>query len=288
MTRLSFHDFHQLQNCISEIYSHLDIISLPAHIMSVISKVIPSSVSSYATVSQIDNKIIYNGKYSCRKWEDLGAFSRCMHEHPLTNFLHSEILGQHRFRDDIEKAVYKRYPVLKRCHYNTVARISDVLTIRQFRSLAVFNDFFRPNGVEYQLLVSLLPDQAGYTTITCNRDKIDFSEKERLILNLLLPHVIQAHQNAKSYEEAKNAFTLLERLSKTDMHCGLTNREEEVIYWVAQGKTNWEVATILNVAPGTVKIHLERIYQKLGVENRTSAAILVRGDKKQLSLRNNS
>lgn len=54
---------------------------------------------------------------------------------------------------------------------------------------------------------------------------------------------------------------------------GLTDRESEVLLWVSQGKTDAEVATILGASPKTVGKHLERIYQKLGVETRTAAAI---------------
>lgn len=52
----------------------------------------------------------------------------------------------------------------------------------------------------------------------------------------------------------------------------LTHRETEVLAWVAKGKTDAEVAAILDARPRTIGKHLERIYQKLGVENRTAAA----------------
>lgn len=55
---------------------------------------------------------------------------------------------------------------------------------------------------------------------------------------------------------------------------GLTPREAEVLFWVAQGKTNPEIGIITEVKLTTVKKHLESIYQKLGVENRTTAAAL--------------
>jgi DNA-binding CsgD family transcriptional regulator len=55
---------------------------------------------------------------------------------------------------------------------------------------------------------------------------------------------------------------------------GLTGRETEVLSWVAQGKTNEEIGSILGCHSRTVKKHLERIYIKLGVENRTAAAML--------------
>ncbi len=53
---------------------------------------------------------------------------------------------------------------------------------------------------------------------------------------------------------------------------GLTLRESEVLYWVAKGKTNRDIGDILGSSPATVKKHLERVYQKLGVETRTAAA----------------
>jgi CheY-like chemotaxis protein/DNA-binding CsgD family transcriptional regulator len=54
----------------------------------------------------------------------------------------------------------------------------------------------------------------------------------------------------------------------------LTLRESEVLYWVAKGKTNRDIGDILGSSPATVKKHLERVYQKLGVETRTAAAAM--------------
>ena len=54
----------------------------------------------------------------------------------------------------------------------------------------------------------------------------------------------------------------------------LTLREAEVLLWIARGKSNRDVAEILTLSPRTVNKHLEQIFNKLGVENRTSAAAL--------------
>lgn len=54
----------------------------------------------------------------------------------------------------------------------------------------------------------------------------------------------------------------------------LTQREAEVLLWIARGKSNRDVADILTLSPRTVNKHLEQIFNKLGVENRTSAAAL--------------
>ena len=56
---------------------------------------------------------------------------------------------------------------------------------------------------------------------------------------------------------------------------GLTVRQAEVAYWVAQGKTNAETALILGTSPRTVDKHMERIFQRLGVENRASLMVCV-------------
>ena len=53
---------------------------------------------------------------------------------------------------------------------------------------------------------------------------------------------------------------------------GLTPREAEILSWITKGKSNWEVSKILSISPRTVQKHLERVFQKLGVESRLSAS----------------
>jgi DNA-binding NarL/FixJ family response regulator len=54
---------------------------------------------------------------------------------------------------------------------------------------------------------------------------------------------------------------------------GLTPREAEVLLWVAQGKSNGDIALILNMAEKTVKKHMGHIFEKLGVEGRNAATV---------------
>ncbi|WP_286238770.1 response regulator transcription factor [Neptuniibacter halophilus] len=66
-----------------------------------------------------------------------------------------------------------------------------------------------------------------------------------------------------------------QRLQGAELLCAklaVTERESEVLHWIANGKTNREVAEILQMSPRTVNKHLEQIFPKLGVENRTAAA----------------
>jgi DNA-binding CsgD family transcriptional regulator len=87
--------------------------------------------------------------------------------------------------------------------------------------------------------------------------------KLRTIMQILAPHLHLAYMRATSWEEENNRARRM---------LALTNREEEIMRWVAEGKTNWEISVILNVSLNTIKFHLKNIYQKLGgVENRWSA-----------------
>ena len=54
---------------------------------------------------------------------------------------------------------------------------------------------------------------------------------------------------------------------------GLTPRVAEVLLWVAQGKTNGAIASILGISESTVKKHMLEIFQSLGVETRSAAAL---------------
>jgi two-component system NarL family response regulator len=54
----------------------------------------------------------------------------------------------------------------------------------------------------------------------------------------------------------------------------LTNREQEILALIAAGKSNQEIATMLYIAPGTVRVHVHAILQKLDVRDRTQAAVL--------------
>ena len=58
---------------------------------------------------------------------------------------------------------------------------------------------------------------------------------------------------------------------------GLTPREYEIMSHVGSGKTNKEIARILWLSPNTVRTHLENVFEKLGVSNRTAAAARVFG-----------
>lgn len=60
---------------------------------------------------------------------------------------------------------------------------------------------------------------------------------------------------------------------RTPWSAGLTSREVEVLRLVAQGRSNREIAAELVIAEKTARNHVERVYAKLGVNNRTQATL---------------
>lgn len=92
-------------------------------------------------------------------------------------------------------------------------------------------------------------------------------EGKRLIIRLVVDH--PGEQCLLLFEEQQ----LLSLSAITLELLGLSRREAEVLFWMAQGKSNKEIAQALDMSSTTAKKHLENIYQKLGVETRTAAVV---------------
>lgn len=87
------------------------------------------------------------------------------------------------------------------------------------------------------------------------------------LLNAIEARLLRAGQQAQ--REFKPDFSSCEPLLKL----GLTPRPAEVLLWVAQGKTNGDIAAILGISESTVKKHLLEILERLGVETRSAATL---------------
>jgi DNA-binding CsgD family transcriptional regulator len=107
--------------------------------------------------------------------------------------------------------------------------------------------------------------------IAVNRSLRDFDDRDAALLAALSPYVQAAYRNSLSADVLRHEPAAILRGDIRGME-SLTARESEVLYWVSMGKTNDEVGDIVGAKPMTIKKHLEHIYDKLGVPNRTAAA----------------
>jgi len=155
------------------------------------------------------------------------------------------------------------YPLsMLRRHCETRAlKISDFVSPRELRRVDYYDQALRPLGIEHQmrLWLSAPPGVARYFYVSRRRADGDFTERDRDLLELLRPFLVALRERFDAHvaDEANGN--------------GLTDREAEILAWVARGKTNQEIAVLLVVSPHTVRKHLEHAYQKLRVHTRTAA-----------------
>jgi DNA-binding CsgD family transcriptional regulator len=137
-------------------------------------------------------------------------------------------------------------------------RISDFMSFKEFSRTGYYSE----------VLVKLTGyrDQAAVLTrlphcllgFTLNRET-QFTEEEKMILELLQPHLERVLYRATEY-------------LALPANPPLTPREREVLHWLAEGKRDEEISVILRMKPRTVHQHVRAILRKLDVETRTAAA----------------
>jgi len=77
----------------------------------------------------------------------------------------------------------------------------------------------------------------------------------------------------RSEQQAKREFKPDFSSSEPLLALGLTPRAAEALLWLAQGKSNSDIATILGITESTVKKYVQEMFEKLGVETRGAAAV---------------
>lgn len=88
-------------------------------------------------------------------------------------------------------------------------KVSDFVARRAFRRTEIYNYLFRPVGLEYQMACGLPASPGLVVGISLNRSGRDFSERDRALLDLLRPHLVQAHERAAERELGDAALTAL-------------------------------------------------------------------------------
>jgi DNA-binding CsgD family transcriptional regulator len=246
--------------------------------------------------------------------------------------------------------IAEEHPVC-RVHHTGESRalkLSDFVGLRQLKNSHVYAVWFGPCGINRELNVAI-PSPPWHTkTFLFDRGPgPDFTERDRLVLDLLQPHLGRLWRAAQTRRRLRTALAALGRedehaargvvcvtpggevelcspaahrllreyfgtsqegqlpielvdwlqtaaptlrragarhrlmiervgelllLEETRDELGLTRREQQIVAWVARGKTNAQIAELLWISPTTVRKHLENVYAKLGVRTRTAAA----------------
>jgi DNA-binding CsgD family transcriptional regulator len=89
-------------------------------------------------------------------------------------------------------------------------KVSDFVSRREFRRTDIYDCLFRPFGLEHQMACGLPGPQALVVGISINRSSREFSERDRALLDLVRPHLVQAHARAAARELSQATILMLE------------------------------------------------------------------------------
>jgi DNA-binding CsgD family transcriptional regulator len=146
--------------------------------------------------------------------------------------------------------------------------IDELLPERRFRGTPLYNDYYRVIGIDHVMAVPIHVDRRYLVSFVLNRSKRGFSDRDRARLEIMRPHLGNLYR--LSVAASRPEGTLTDEIALPE---SLTPRERHVLRWVAAGKTDRDIGAILEISPRTVHKHLQHIYEKLGVETRTAAAM---------------
>lgn len=143
--------------------------------------------------------------------------------------------------------------------YTSVTRMSDFLSQRRAR-----DTLGAEHGLDHEMMACLPLDTPGrhLRLLAWRVGGQDFSERDRLLLVLLRPHLAAAYWGGRRSRSGPSL---------------LTARQLELMTLVRDGHTNLQVANRLGLSEGTVRTHLANIYERLGVGSRTAAVTKVFG-----------
>jgi DNA-binding CsgD family transcriptional regulator len=154
---------------------------------------------------------------------------------------------------------------------SVTVRISDLLAAADFRRLPLYGDYYRAIRIDYAMAVPIHVNRNELVSFVVNRSGRDFSDRDRACLESIRPHLGNIYRLTRAAEGPRAAWGVPSAGPGDASDPRLTAREREVLEWLSGGKTDRDIANILGISPRTVHKHLQRIYEKLGVETRTAA-----------------
>jgi DNA-binding CsgD family transcriptional regulator len=155
------------------------------------------------------------------------------------------------------------------CHHQqayadfSAMRLSDVISRPRLVNSRIYADWFRPSSIAAELEIGIAPSRIRTRNFILDRTHGDYSDRDRAVLEVVRPHLRRIHEMTELRRAVGDS-------DQEDID-RLTDREAEILELVAAGLTNAGIAERLWISPGTVKKHLENVYTKLGVANRTAA-----------------
>jgi DNA-binding CsgD family transcriptional regulator len=147
-------------------------------------------------------------------------------------------------------------------------RMSDFISVEEFKKLELYEHVFKPLRSLHQIGFSVVAVPGMIIGIGVNRTHDDFSDEELALARLLWEQIPAAFHHVQLKE-------IHERESKLGASFDLSGRESELLVYLRAGLTNQAIAESMILGRRTVEKHLQNLYAKLAVTNRTAAVNVV-------------
>lgn len=187
-SRLNQSDLGALLKFLRRIYESQDLRSFRTQIVFGLQQMVGSEINAYNEVDlrAQHNTVVYDRPEVIQMREGAEIFDRYVLQHPVI--------------------AYSRG---RRGH--GAVMLSDFTSVGGFHRLELYNEFFRPIGIEDQMVLSLPSVQPVVIGIVLNRRRRNFTERDRALLNAAYPHLLQAYKNAKAWTRLQGELALSER-----------------------------------------------------------------------------
>lgn len=250
MIRLRTADFLRLNRAVAFIYADLESDSLF------------DRLSEAAAMTIQAETACFDGRDPSGRIGHLGAYPEAMFSALAFPHLATHLLDHPLFPAIIEQGCAE--PL----------RTSDVVPLSCFLNTALHYEFYRPLAITHQLVVGLAVEHYGRVTCAVNRSHRDFTATDQALLHLLVPHFQAAIRLSRTMHELRQQVAPPVPPPTTQE---LTPRESVILGHLMRGLPDKEISRVCGISPRTVQNHLQNIYTKLEVDNRTAALSRVLG-----------
>ena len=213
------------------LHGHREPVALVSHLLSGLQTLIPTDYNSWKEI-RLQGRPQVTGVFSPHNSTAaslLPVFQRHVGDHPICNYWRRS--GKH----------------------GGAFSWSDVASRSEFKSLALYEEFYRPLGIHHQLMVALEARPSHLIYFALNRSRTPFTEQERHLLTELQPHASQALQQLRELHQLRSTVASFETL--------VNNLNQGVVCLSAHNRISWAskrarsfLQTYWRSAPDTVSL----------------------------------
>ncbi len=188
MEHLRLGDVRSVNRFLRKGYAIRDVADVPGHVATGLQEVVPAAAISYNEVDPLRRRMRATVQPESTRWlrEGERIFAQHLHQHPM--------LTHYRRTGD-----------------GGALKISDFLSRRQFHQLGLYQDYYRLVGTEYQISITLPDPRSLVMAFALSRGHRDFSERDRTVLDLVRPHLVQVRRTAEAVAGLQRELDLLQR-----------------------------------------------------------------------------